>query len=46
MLMLAAEGRSLLMFADIVMRKALHAGKPASTPTPRRKPARKFRIVR
>jgi hypothetical protein len=36
MLILAAEGQRPVMFADIAMRRALHAGK-ASTPTPRRK---------
>jgi hypothetical protein len=40
MLILAAEGQRPVMFADIAMRRALHAGEPASTLAPRRKPAR------
>ena len=40
MLILAVEGQRPVMFAEIAVRLALHAGKPASTPTPRRKPAR------
>jgi hypothetical protein len=40
MLILAAEGQRPVMFADIAVRRALHAGEPASTPTPQRKPAR------
>jgi len=34
------------MFADIAMRRALDADRPKPPPQPRRKPARKFRIVR
>jgi hypothetical protein len=40
MLIAAAEGQRPVMFAEIAVRQALHAGEPASTPTPRRKPAR------
>jgi hypothetical protein len=40
MLILAAQGQRPVMFAEIAMRQALHACEPASTPTPRRKPAR------
>ena len=44
-LMRTAEGRGLLMFAYIGMMQALHAGKPEPSTTPRRKPAKKHRIV-
>jgi hypothetical protein len=37
MLLEAVEGKSPLMFAEIAMRKAVNAGKPAPEPTPRRK---------
>jgi hypothetical protein len=40
MLIAAAEGQRPVMFAEIAVRQALHAGEPASTPTPRRTPAR------
>jgi len=43
MLILAARSERPLMFAEIAMRQALHAGKPASTPTPQ---ARRHKIVR
>ena len=46
MLILAAQGQRPVMFADIAMRQALHAGKPTPEPKPRREAARKFRIVR
>jgi hypothetical protein len=46
MLILAAQGQRPVMFAEIAMRQPLHAGKAASMPKPRRKPARKYRIVR
>ena len=46
MLIAAARGQWPVMFADIAMRRALHANTPRPAPTPRRKPARKFRIVR
>lgn len=34
------------MFARIAMLRALQAGKPEPAPTPRMKPAKKFKIVR
>jgi len=37
MLLAAVEGSGPLMFAEIAMRKAVNAGKPAPEPTPRRK---------
>jgi hypothetical protein len=37
MLLEAVEGKGPLMFAEIAMRKAVNAGKPAPEPTPRRK---------
>ena len=40
MLLEAVEGKSPLMFAEIAMRKAVNAGKPAPEPTPRRKTKR------
>jgi hypothetical protein len=46
MLIMAAKGERPVMFAHIAMLKALHAGKPAPVRQPRRKPARKYRIVR
>jgi hypothetical protein len=46
MLMLAAEGKAPLMFAHIGMLWALHAGKSDAPPEPRRKTAKKYRIVR
>lgn len=46
MLMRAAEGRGLLMFAHVGMLQALHAGKPEPPITPRRQAAKKYRIVR
>jgi hypothetical protein len=45
-LMRAAEGRRLLMFAYIGMMQALHTGKPEPPTTPRRKRAKKHRIIR
>jgi hypothetical protein len=41
MLLAAVEGTSPQMFAEIAMRKALNAGKPAPERTPRRKAAKK-----
>jgi hypothetical protein len=38
MLLAAVEGTSLLMFAEIAMRKAVNAGKSAPEPTARRGP--------
>jgi hypothetical protein len=40
MLLEAVEGKGPLMFAEIAMRKAVNAGKPAPEPTPRRKARR------
>ena len=37
MLIAAVEGSGPLMFAEIAMRKAVNAGKPAPEPTPRRR---------
>ena len=45
-LLMAAEGRGPLMFAHIGMLRALNHGKPATPLPERRKPARKYRIVR
>jgi hypothetical protein len=39
MLIAAAHGQRPVIFAEIAVRQALHAGELASTPTPRRKPA-------
>ena len=41
MLLEAVEGKGPLMFAEIAMRKAVNAGKPAPEPTPRGKAAKK-----
>ena len=41
MLLAAVEGSGPLMFAEIAMRKAVNAGKPAPESTPRRKAAKK-----
>jgi hypothetical protein len=41
MLLAAVEGSGPLMFAEIAMRKAVNAGKPAPEPTLRRKVAKK-----
>ena len=38
MLLEAVEGKGPLMFAEIAMRKAVNAGKPAPEPTPPRGP--------
>jgi hypothetical protein len=46
MLMQAAEGRGLLMFADVAVRQALSHGKAAPDPEPRRKAVKKYRVVR
>lgn len=46
MLMQAADGKVPLMFAHIGMLKALRTGKPEAQPEPRRKAAKKYRIVR
>jgi hypothetical protein len=44
--LMAAEDRRLLMHARIGMLKALSHGKPDPTVTPRRKGAKKYKIVR
>jgi hypothetical protein len=41
MLLAAVEGGGPLMFAEIAMRKAVKAGKPAPEPTPRRRAAKR-----
>jgi hypothetical protein len=46
MLILAAQGQRPVMFAEIAMRQALHDSKPALARERRRKPARKYKIVR
>jgi len=45
MLIMAAHGQRSLTFAQIATLQALHAGKTATTPTPRRKP-NEYKIVR
>ena len=40
MLLEAVEGKGPLMFAEIAVRKAVNAGKPAPEPTPRRRERR------
>jgi hypothetical protein len=45
MLILAAQGQRPVMFAEIAMRQALHAGK-AAVREKRRKPAKRYKIVR
>jgi hypothetical protein len=40
MLLEAVEGKGPLTFAEIAMRKAVNAGKPAPEPTPPRRPRR------
>jgi hypothetical protein len=46
MLILVTQGQRPLMLADIAMRRALHAGKPAPVRERRRKPAKTHKIVR
>lgn len=41
-----AEGHDLMFHANIAFRKALYHDKPAPPTTPRRKPAKKFNILR
>jgi nitrous oxide reductase accessory protein NosL len=43
---MAANGQRLVIFAEIPMRQALHAVKPASPPVPRPKPTKKYKIAR
>jgi hypothetical protein len=46
MLMQAAEDGAPVMLAEIAMRRALNADGEPEPPTPRRKRAKKYRIVR
>ena len=46
MLVLAAKGERPVMFTEIAMRQALHAGRPALAAPPRRKAAKKYKIMR
>jgi hypothetical protein len=43
---MAAEGRLPVMFAHIALLKALNAGKPKPAPAPRKKAAKKYRMLR
>jgi hypothetical protein len=45
-LMMAAERGGILMLAEIAMRQALARNQPKPPQAPRKKPARKYRIVR
>jgi hypothetical protein len=45
-LLMAAEGRLPVMFAHIAMLKALNAGASRPEPKPRKKPAKKYRVIR
>jgi hypothetical protein len=45
-LMQAGEDGMPIMLAEIAVRRALNAGKPGPTPEPRRKAAKKSKIVR
>jgi hypothetical protein len=42
----AAERGGIVMLADIAMRQALNHGLPKPEPAPRKKAARKYRIIR
>jgi hypothetical protein len=44
-LLSAAESRGPMMFAQIALTQALHAGRADKEGAPRRKPAKKYRIV-
>jgi hypothetical protein len=46
MVLMAAEDRGPMMHAHIGLLQALNHGKPASDTTPRRKAAKKYRIVK
>ena len=46
MLMLAAEDGAPVIFAEIAMRRALTVDSEPESPEPRRRHARKYRIVR
>jgi hypothetical protein len=45
-LMMAAERGGIVMMAWIAMRQALAAGKPTPSAEPRKKAAKKFRVIR
>jgi hypothetical protein len=45
-LIMAAERGGILMLAEIAIRQALAHGRPKPAPAPRKKAARKYRIVR
>jgi hypothetical protein len=45
-LLMAAEGRLPVMFANIAMLKALNAERPKQTPSPRKKATKRYRIVK
>jgi len=45
-LLAAVEKGGLVEMARIAMLRALRAGEPEPAPTPRKKPARKYRLVR
>ena len=42
----AAEGSGPLMFAEVAIRRAVLAGKPPPSKAPRRKVAKKYRVIR
>ena len=44
-LMMAAERGGMLMLAEIAMRQALARGRPKPTPAPRKKTAKKYKLV-
>ena len=46
MLLMVAEGRWPIAFADIAIRRALNNGKPPPRPPDRRKLVKKFKIIR
>jgi hypothetical protein len=45
-LLMAAEERLPVMFANIALLKALNAGKPKPASAPRKKATKKYRVVR
>jgi hypothetical protein len=45
-LLMAVEGRLPVMFVHIALLKALNAGKPKPAPAPRKKAAKKYRMLR
>jgi len=45
-LLMAAEDRLPVMFANIAMLKALNAGKPKPASEPRKKPTKRYRMIR